>query len=250
MKPLARFGLRQFRRGKNLPAIDTIVVAFLVALLASPAHADSISDYVRLELGIGVSRYQAQGDGTWYQQGMPHSLGLSAPVLAAGFTGPLWTAEKWGIDWHVNYVSLGHVSSDCTCTPMDENYDTKTHKKLGLYNVPDARFVGNGNAQGVALTIEPYVRYRGFRFGIEGGLFPYRPSWDVQVSNWAVGGTPTTLNIGTPHGIQLGGIVGASVSRGPFTLSYQHYFLPTKFDATHSPAIWKGADVLMVKYRF
>jgi len=221
-----------------------LLTALAVALVTTSAHA------VDFELGAGVSTYQAQGDGTWYQQGMPHNLGLSAPVLMAGFAGALYASNNWGVDWHVNYVSLGHVSSDCTCTPIDENYSTKLHQKLNLYDVPDARFVGNGNAQGVKFTLEPYFKYKGWRFGVEGGLFPYRPSWVVQVSDWAVGGTPTTLTVGTPHAIQLGGVVGASVSRGNFALSYQHYFLPTKFDAAHSPAIWKGADVLMMTVRF
>lgn len=219
---------------------------------ATQARADSITDYVHLELGAGAAWYGTKGDGTWYQQGMPHSLGLSAPALLAGFTGPLWQRESWGIDWHVNYVYLGHVESDCVCTPMDQNYSPVTHQKLNLYNVQDAQFVGNGNAQGIALTLEPYFRYRGWRVGVEAGLFPYRPSWDEMIYNWAPGpGIATsTITARTPHAVQIGKIVGISVGRGPLSISYQHYFLPTRFDDAHSPAIWKGADVLMVKYRF
>jgi hypothetical protein len=239
---------RSARTAKFMAAVIELAAAFS----ATTASADSITDYVHLELGAGVSRYGTQGDNTWYQQGMPHQLGLSAPVLSAGFTGPLYTRESWGIDWHVNYVSLGHVSSDCTCTPMDQNYSTKTHQKLGLYNVPDANFVGNGNAQGISITVEPYFKYQGWRLGAEAGLYPYRPDWDVTVYNWAPGpGVPTsTIHADTPHAWQLGKVVGLSVGRGPLSLSYQHYWLPTRFDSAHSPAIWSGADVLMVKYRF
>lgn len=219
---------------------------------AASARADNITDYVHMELGAGVSRYNTAADGQWYQQGMSHSLGLSAPVLMAGFTGPLYQREAWGVDWHINYVSLGHVSSECECTPMDQNYSTQQHKFLGLYNVPNANFVGNGNAQGIALTIEPYFRYRGWRFGLEGGIFPYRPSWDEEIYNWSPGpGVPTsTISANTPHAWQLGEVVGVSVGRGPLSISIQHYFLPTRFDAQHYPAIWKGADVLMARYRF
>jgi len=220
---------------------------------AAAAHADSITDYVHLELGAGVSRYATQGDNTWYQQGMQHNLGLSAPVLMAGFTGPLYTRESWGIDWHVDYVSLGHASSQCECTPVDENYSTQTHSLINPMpvKVPNANFVGNGNAQGVALTVEPYVNYRGWRLGVEAGLFPYRPDWDVTVYNWSnASGMPTsTIHANTPHAWQLGKVIGLSVGRGPLSVAYQHYVLPTKYDADHSPAIWSGADVLVVKYR-
>lgn len=221
---------------------------------AAAAHADSISDYVQLELGAGASLYQKQADNTWYQQGMSHDLGLSAPVLLAGFTGPLYSRESWGIDWHVNYVSLGHVSSQCECTPVDADYSTQTHALISPtpVSVPNANFVGNGNAQGVALTLEPYFKYRGWRLGAEAGLFPYRPDWDVTVYNWSNSpGMPTrTISVSTPHGIQIGKVVGVSVGRGPFSVAYQHYFLPTRYDSTHSPAIWKGADVVEVRYRF
>lgn len=228
-------------------------VAMSLGCAAASAHADSITDYVRLEFGAGVSRYSTQGDNIWYQQGMSHSLGLSAPVLSAGFTGPLWQRESWGVDWHVNYVSLGHVSSQCECTPDDANYDTQTHHLRPVQHaVPNANFVGNGNAQGIAITLEPYVKYRGWRFGLEGGLFPYRPAWNMSIYNWQ-GDTsiaPQTLHVDTPHAWQLGKVVGISVGRGPFSVVYQHYILPTRFDAAHSPAIWKGADVIMVKYRY
>jgi hypothetical protein len=219
---------------------------------ASVAHADSITDYVRAEIGAGVSRYSAQGDGTWWQEGMEHDLGLSAPVLMLGLTGPLYIRESWGIDWHVDYVSLGHVSSQCECTPDDADYNTHTHQLQMSHPVPNANFVGNGNAQGIAFTLEPYFRYSGWRFGLEGGAFAYRPSWDMTIYNWQ-GDTSVpaqTLTANTPHAIQLGAVVGISVGRGPLSVTLQHYILPTKFDNAHSPAIWKGADVLLIRYKF
>lgn len=228
-------------------------IAALLTLASVAAHADSISDYVHLELGAGVSHYDKMPDNTWYQQGMQHSLGLSAPVLMGGLTGPIYTRESWGVDWHVDYVSLGHVSSQCECTPDDANYDTQTHHlRPVIHDVPNANFVGNGNVQGVALMLEPYFRYRGFRIGAQAGLFPYRPNWDVSIYNWQ-GDTnvaPQTLHASTPHGVQIGKVVGVSVSRGNFGISYQHYILPTRYDDAHSPAIWKGADVLMLTYKY
>jgi hypothetical protein len=221
---------------------------------AAAARADSITDYVHAEMGAGVSWYGAAQDGRWFQKGMEHDLGLSAPVLLAGFTGPLYTRESWGIDWHIDYVSLGHVSSQCECTPIDANYSLQTHSlKTPLpVDVPNANFVGNGNAQGIAITIEPYVLYKGWRLGVEAGIFPYRPNWNETVTNWTVvPNTPTsTVYADTPHAWQVGGVVGASIGRGPLSVSYQHYILPTRSDGGRSPAIWSGANVILVRARF
>lgn len=221
----------------------------VVAALLAPLAANAVS----LEVGIGSTNYGAQGDGTWYQQGMPHVLNLKSYGFSAGFTGELYSHGPWGVDWHVNYVNLGHLSSSCDCTPMDENYDTKTHHLVpNPTNVPNATFVGNGNAQGVSFTLEPWVKLQGWRFGMEAGLFPYRPAWDMDVYNWQVNlnVAPQTLHVGTPHAWQLGQVVGVSVGRGNWKVALKHYWLPTKFDNDHSPAIWKGATVVEMKYRF
>ena len=230
------------------------MAAGMAFAFTTPVHADSVSDYLNFEIGAGVSKYSLLGDGIWIQQGMEHSLGLSAPVLSAGFTGSIWQRDSWGIDWHVDYVYLGHVSSQCECTPVDANYNLSSHtiKSPMPVPVPNANFVGNGNAQGVALTLEPYLRYHGWRIGLEGGLFPYRPAWDVSVYGWSdTPGLPTkTVQAHTPRGIRIGSLVGLSVGRGPLSVSLQYYFLPTRSDDAHPPAIWKGATVVQMRYRF
>lgn len=181
---------------------------------------------------------------------MQHSLGLSAPVLMGGLTGPLWKRESSGVDWHADYVSLGHVSSQCECTPDDANYNTQTHSLVANpHVVPNANFVGNGNAQGITLTLEPYGIYRGWRIGVEGGLFIFRPAWDETIYHWQGDTTvaPQTLTAHTSRSPQLGEVVGLSVGRGPLSVAYQHYFMPAHEKV---PTIWSGADVLMVRYRF
>jgi hypothetical protein len=117
--------------------------------------------------------------------------------------------------------------------------------------VQNAQFIGNGNAQGVAFTIEPWMKYRGWRFGVEAGLFPYRPAWDETIYNWQGDlGAPRTIHANTPHALQLGQVVGISVGRGRMRVSLSHYWLPTRFDSNHYPAIWKGATVVEAKYVF
>ncbi|MDR5758208.1 hypothetical protein [Caballeronia sp. LZ035] len=224
------------------------------ALAALALSLPVLAHAVSFEAGVSSTNYGTQGDGTWYQQGLPHVLNLHTYGFSAGVTGTLYSRGSYGMDWHVDYVNLGHVSSSCDCTPIDANYSVPRQAliKQPGYNAPLATFVGNGNAQGIALTLEPWIMYGGTRFGIEAGLFPYRPSWDVSVYNWQVteGAAPRTLAVSTPHGLQLGQVVGVSIGRGNATLSLKHYFLPTKFDETHTPALWKGANVVEFKYRF
>jgi hypothetical protein len=220
----------------------------LPLLLMAPLAAHALS----FEAGVSSTNYGTQGDGTWYQQGMPHVLNTKTYGFSAGITGSLWARGAYGVDWHVDFVSLGHVSSTCDCTPIDSNYNTQTHSLVANpVPVANAQFVGNGQAQGVALTVEPWIRYRGRRFGIEAGLFPYRPSWDETIYNWQVQpGVSQTLHVSTPHGLQLGQVVGINVGQGNLTVGLKHYWLPTRFDSTHSPALWKGATVVEVKYKF
>lgn len=220
----------------------------LPLLLMAPLAAHAVS----FEAGVSLTSYGTQGDGTWYQQGMPHVLNTKTYGFSAGFTGGIVSHGSRGVDWHIDYANLGHVSSDCTCTPIDENYNTHTHSLVANpVPVANARFVGNGNAQGVALTLEPWLKYRGVRFGFEGGLFPYRPAWDEVIYNWQGDlGPARTVTASTGHAWQLGYVIGMNVGRGPFTVGIKHYFLPTRFDSQHYPAIWKGATVLELKYKF
>jgi hypothetical protein len=227
--------------------------ATVALVLSMPVRAGSITDYLHFELGAGVSWYQPIGDGVWVQYGMPHNLNLSAPVLMGGLTGPVLERNSWGVDWHIDYVYLARVTSQCSCTPIDSNYNVVTHALVpNPVPVPNAQFDGSGDAQGIAITLEPYLKYRGWRLGVSAGLFPYRPSWNETITGWTdVPGTATTnLTANTPHAVQLGELVGVSIGHGPVSVSYQHYWLPTRFDSAHFPAIWAGADVIMATYRF
>lgn len=220
----------------------------LPLLLMAPLAAHAVS----FEAGISQTSYGLQGDGTWYQQGMPHALHTQSTGFTFGLTGSLIDRGGWGVDWHTDYANLGSVSSYCDCTPIDSNYDTRTHVLVANpVPVANAQFVGNGSAQGVAFTLEPWVRVQGWRVGMEGGLFPYRPAWGETIYNWQVQpGVSQTLHANTPHALQLGYVAGVNVGRGNMTIGLKHYWLPTRFDSQHYPAIWKGATVLELKYKF
>ena len=195
-----------------------------MGLASIGVHAES---WFQFEAGIGANTYQTMGDGTWYQEGAPYSkLRLTFPAVEVGARFNVVQRESWGVALHMDYVFLGRVASDCWCTPVDALYNTQT-KQIAPSAIPLARYTGSGNAQGIALTVEPYLKRGAWRFGVEGGLFPYRPQWDETVSNWATtpGATPITIHAHTSNALRLGAVVGISVERGSFGMSLRHYFL-------------------------
>ncbi|OUL88691.1 hypothetical protein CA601_18170 [Paraburkholderia hospita] len=52
------------------------------------SHADSVTDYVHVEAGIGASAYSKGGDGYWYQEAFTHKLRREDPAFI-GLTGPI-----------------------------------------------------------------------------------------------------------------------------------------------------------------
>ncbi|MDQ7977152.1 hypothetical protein QYH69_07815 [Paraburkholderia sp. SARCC-3016] len=206
--------------------------------LSSGAHAES---FFEVEAGLGVTHFDIP-DGRWNQQGSPQSaLHVDFPAFKIGTNFRVYEGEKFGVRAHVDYVNLGHLSARCECTE-DRNYDLATKKVLDP-SIPTANLSGSGNAQGVALTLEPYFLYRGWHIGVEAGLFPYRPSYSVSAF-WHLDGSTHTYD--TPHTLQWGQVVGLNVQRGNFGISYQYYRLPTRYDDEHNPAMYKGAHVLML----
>jgi hypothetical protein len=74
---------------------------------------------------------------------------------------------------------------------------------------------------------------------VEGELFADRPAWNEKIyaSQGDTHVAPQTLISGTPHTIQLGTVVGVLIGRKHLSVPLQRFWLPTKFDSGHSPAI-------------
>lgn len=223
-----------------------LCAAAVIALAFAPA-----ARAWQFEAGVGINFYETT-DGRWYQRAATHALQARTPAVSFGVTGDIYTSGTYGVAWHADYVNLGHASADCICTPMDENYDANHHRMVTPrpYDVPDAFFSGAGNAQGVALTLEPYYVTHGWRFAAEAGVFGYLPKWGETVTNWQVGGVaPRTINVSTPRKLSLVPVVGASIGRDNWSLSYRHYFMRMA-NYGDTPPVWTDADVLEYKLRF
>lgn len=226
------------------------LVKVLIAIAAIlPAYVWSSEFHV--ELGAGSTQYTARADGIWYQLGMSHHLELNGRAYKFGVTGDAYASDDWGVTWHADYVNLGHIRSDCACTTIDAYYDMKAHVLAHNGYVPVAEYSGHGGAQGILLSLAPYVQRGNWRIGVEAGLFPYRPDWHETVYGWHIEPGPTVTSRGaTPYTWQWGKMFGAFVKHDRFTVSYELYRLPTRFDDKHLPAQWTGAHMLMVSYEF
>jgi hypothetical protein len=165
----------------------------------------------------------------------------------AGASIVLYRAPSWGVRAHADFVYLGHIGAECMCTGADADYivATRSVKAQSLRISSNAEFSGSGNAMGVQLTLEPYIDYRGWRFGIEGGLFPYRPNWTDTAFN-----ADKVVVYQSSHHIQLGKVAAVNISRGNFGVSFRHYWLPGPYTDASAPPLATGANVVMVTYSF
>lgn len=220
----------------------------LGALLASPIAAQAVD----FEIGLGVSKFNTLADGMWYQEGFPHRLDLQRPAASVGISGPV---NDW-LRWRVAYHYLGNVGSSAYAVPDATDYVDG----VGGYNLqtkscngecgPTRMFVGHGNLQGIAITLEPHFDYRGFQFAIEGGAWIYHANWHVTAYNnfdkpnqW-----PAVEEYRYSRKIDVSYTVGASISRGNWTVAYQYFKTPAR--NMPFPVIWSNVQLLSLRYKF
>lgn len=224
-------------------------LAALIALSTS-AHADSISDYVHAEIGVGGSAYKKGGDSLWYQEPFPHDLKLTAKAFTVGLTGPIYQSEHWGVDWHLDWAWLGTIHTDAMATPDDANYSVKTKSCNGPC-LPLARFKGSGHDQGFFFAIEPHYDVGSWRFGIEGGPYLHHVTWTEDVTDdrrWS--NVPINLHVAYSSGWTLSYMLGASVSYKSVSLVYQ-YFASAGNRSDPFVPIWQGGThMLSFRYKF
>jgi hypothetical protein len=224
-------------------------VAFALLLASMAAHA------VDVEVGVGAARAIPQENGTWYQEGFPHSLNLRSPVFLLGVTDDLTP----NVAWHVNAVSLGSYSVDSWDTPNDANYSGSGYRGNAL---PLAHYIGSGSVYGIAATLHAHTQGE-WQFGVQAGPFIYHSTWSVAVPNWypsaevspgvfAQTGPISPINVSqsqwsTRH------MVGLTLRHGQFSAALAYYSDKHGFKGHGDdpwPPLWKGQYVLMILYSF
>jgi len=217
------------------------LTAIALASIAAPA----IAAPVQFELGIGTSTFGTLADGIWYQQGLPHTLRLTVPAITAGLTGAIPVSNHWTADWHADYVFLGAVHSDAMAVP-DANYSVKSGSCISNCGAGNqSRFVGNGNSQGLALTIGPTLHYGDWHLGAEAGAFIFRSTWRQTV--YPSGGGAAVHDNYSPR-LQVKPVVGVSVGLGNMSFSVRYFADRSAWDP--APVIWKGTVLVSTTYRW
>lgn len=214
-----------------------LILAAMLAASAVSAHATS---WFQFEAGAGWAYVETYPDGTWYQQGLPHKLDMTPPVLTLGVTGPLYQAENWGVDYHVDLVYVSRISA-WSLAVADSDYNPATHTVTNLRNV--SSFSGSGNELGISATVEPYYVYDGWKFGVQGGLYAYRQTWTE-----AVFGPNGAVQVQHSPSVQVTWTAGVSVGKGPWSVNYQ--YLPDKAPWNPYPGIAEKTHMVTVKYVF
>ena len=170
-----------------------------------------------------------------------------------------------GLRLHLDYYNFGKVKWSST-NPQDEadfssvgergGYDIATQSCVDGNCGDMRRFDSTGGIQAIALTVEPYWDFGSdWQLGVEAGPALYRTTWTsvaVAINNSACfgpAGTQETL-IHQPH-IQVGALVGASVSIGPFSARLNHLNAPVGYSTDKNvPAGIKGEFMTSVNYTF
>jgi hypothetical protein len=236
-------GAMQDRRPSH--AWRAAAVAATLGCAAASAHADSIADYIQFEAGVGFGVASDVGDGVWVQQGSPDNhVKLTFPALLAGATGPIWSSGRWDARWHLDYAYLGEQRASVMGVP-DDAYNPQTHQDIAA-NMPPrySPFNGHGHVQGIPLTLDVGYTYSGWRLGAEAGAWVYWQTWHESLYNLA----NQWQDLSHKTVAQVGYVIGASVERGNFGLSYRYYNINQRWNPY--PGLATGAHVLMATYRF
>lgn len=222
----------------------------LALLIATFSVASSAASFFEVEAGIGGTMTERGPDGRWIQDGLPHDAIKAAPAFEVGFTGNLYQAEHWGLDWHADWAWLGSVRTNSLDTPDDRNYNTLTKACNGPC-MPLANYRGTGHDQGVYLTIEPHVAYSGWKLGFEIGPYLHRTTWAEDVTGWVEYPGAAARDVHLVHDPKwtLGAVAGVSLSYRSFTLAYQFFYNKSPASDPYPP-VWNGMHMLVAKYRF
>jgi len=218
-----------------------LLTLFGFFVLCFGAQADTLKLKLDLELSIGITKFQQQTNGIWYQEGFDHSLKLkSASYSAKIFSHP--SANGWQVG--VGYTYVGKAASEAVATASDANYDPIKKACVGPC-WPLSHWYGAGTVQGVSLLAR-----KNFESGwyVEGGLMASRATYSVNIPDWIACATCATQNVTATQPVKtlFDPTVAIGYRRGPWAASLS--VVPTHM-TDGSYAIFKGGSpILAISY--
>jgi hypothetical protein len=247
-----------------------VAVVAALAFASVGAHAES---WFSIEAGFGVSSYTREGPGIYYSPGFKYSAPVNAFAFRVGVVSTVIDAKAMsfvpGLRIHADYLNFGGVNwsasspqdaSDFTMVGKVGGYDPKAKACINHTCGQMSDFESFGRIQAFALTLEPYWQLRnGWTVGVEAGPALYRDTWVTHATVTSNDGTGKLGPIGTVHNLttepklHVGAVVGASVSKGPFSVRYTYIFArqsQTGVQDWQSPSGVKGAHMLTLNYTY
>ncbi|USE78821.1 hypothetical protein NDR89_19475 [Cupriavidus gilardii] len=212
-----------------------------------------------------MTSFTPLGEGMYFQSGMRHNLNLRFPAarLTGSFDAIPHQPRSWlpGVSANLSYMHFGRAAMWSDAAPDEADYPDG----IGGYNPhtkqcngecgPIRHFNSSGSLHAVALTLEPYYTYNGWRFGIEAGPALYRGTWKAHMtvvsdtSPWGPKGSVETLSHSPKWDWTW--VAGASVAYRNVTLRYTYIHTPPR-DMTNKniPLGYKGAHMVTLGYKF
>ena len=220
------------------------------ALCVSGAQA------AQLEVGIGAAHFFDYGDGTWYQQALPHHESLRSPAFMLGVTQDITPHLRL----HLDAFDLGKAAAN-SWDVMDTNYDPIRHICLAHCSQL-THFVSSGTLWGIAPMVEWHTS-GAWTIGVEAGPWIFHQDWTVVIPNfysstgyappWPYWSTNGDAIYHSAHGWGLGAVAGATVRHGPWGASLLGFYNQKPFGHMGGdpwPALWRTEAVFLLTYSY
>jgi hypothetical protein len=194
-----------------------IILAIILSISATLAFAGP-----SVEVGLGYASAQPYPTGTWYQEGLPYTLNTKSKTWMIGVTDDI----NQNLRWHVDYVNLGHYSSDAIAT-TDPDYNPSLSPPCNASPcVAQTRFIGSGTTNGVKATLEYHTK-GDIEWGFSAGVFAFKPIWNETLYNWTDSSTrpvvPGPLYHSVSNPITFRPTLGVSAKKGNFETRLDFY---------------------------
>lgn len=241
--------------------ITVAAVGVMFALSAVNAKAES---WFQFEAGLGITSAEKAGDGMFYSSGFSHStpngsygarVGMAfnaIPAQPRSFVPGLrfWLAyENWG---KVRWSSIN--PQDAADFPGNSGGYNVTTKRCNDSNCGTfRRFDSTGGLQSLSLTAEAFWDLgNSWQIGLEAGPALYKSTWvsvATALSDGPFGPAGTQEVLTHAPRLQVGVLVGAFVSSGPFAVRMNYLHAPIgAWQGKNVPAGIKGEWMLSANY--
>lgn len=209
----------------------TALAAYMAVI---PAHA------LEFEIGTGVTQYEKQPNGVWYQNGFPSDIDLTGTTISIGVS-----HQVGSLRYRIEYLSLGQAMSNAIAT-TDQNYSPKYVATCGS-ECEVLKFHGLGDVWGMVLSVSRPVHAFGLPLYAEGGLWAYVPKWRVEV--YTLPPNPVQVaSVKHEPKMEIGPMLGFGIRHSGVDIGLRYLYAEANGDEW--PAIYKGAYTLMFKAYF